>query len=109
MIFSSYHVLYEPAASGHRFEYPLQTAVPHRLNMDPTYGPEGNTASTAPGAQVEDHSGVWLQMCAEWHEVYHQNEPNTDMSAQFPEVLLSLSESYVVSFTPLYATRLLSA
>ena len=75
MIFNSYHVLYEPAASGQRLEYPLQTAVPQRTNCDPTYGPDGKTASTAHGAHVADHSGVWLQRCAEWHDVYHPNDP----------------------------------
>lgn len=37
MIFNWYQVLYEPAASGQRLEYPLQTAVPQRLNIEPVY------------------------------------------------------------------------
>ncbi len=109
MILSSYHVLYDPAASGQRLEYPLQTALPQRTNIAPVYPYHGSAASTAPGAHVADHSGVWLQMWAEWQEVYHPNDQYTEMSAQLPEVLLSLSASYVVSRTPLYATRLLSA
>lgn len=89
MIFSSYHVLYEPAASGQRFEYPLQTAVPQRLKLGDAFG--------FVGLHIVDRSSVVDQICAQWHAVYHQNEAYAD--AQF-DAVRSLSASNVESFIP---------